>query len=145
MDNIQKSLLDFCLSLLDDSTESDEIDRPLIIALAVLGVTSTGFLGPDRYPSILSAVLKIGRFFVLRTCYENSTTEYPKIDIDNSDDSDDSITSDTSSNDKSLRRLKTMIDRFMIRGSHTPMDWLLDLRAYGMNIARNTTTTGQID
>ena len=131
--------------MLDDSTESDEIDRPLIIALAVLGVTSTGFLGPDRYPSILSAVLKIGRFFVLRTCYENSTTEYPKIDIDNSNDSDDSITSDTNSNNKSLKRLKTIIDRFIIRDSHTPIDWLLNLRVYDINITRNTITTNQID
>ena len=33
----------------------------------------------------------------------------------------------------------------MIRKTHTPIDWLLGLRAYEMNIARNTTTSGQIE
>ena len=108
--------------MLDDFIESDEIDRLLIIALIVLNVISIDFFNLDRYPSILSIVFKIGRFFVLRICYENSIIEYFKIDIDNSDDLDDSITSDISSNDKSLKRLKIMIDRFMIRGFYTPMN-----------------------
>ena len=38
-----------------------------------------------------------------------------------------------------------MVNQFMIRGTHTPMDWLLDLRVYGMNIARNTTSIDQMD
>ena len=33
----------------------------------------------------------------------------------------------------------------MIRGTHTPIDWLLSLRVYRMNIARNTTISGQIE
>ena len=110
-----------------------------------MDITSIGFLNLNRYPSILSTVLKIGRFFVLRICYENFITEYFEIDIDNSNDSNDSITSNTNFNDKSLKRLKIMIDRFMIRGFYTPMNWLFDLRVYGMNIVRNTITTGQID
>ena len=131
--------------MFDDFIESDKIDRLLIIALIVLNIISIDFFNFDQYSSILSIVFKIGRFFVLRTYYENSTIEYFKIDIDNSDDSDDSITLDINSNNKSLKRFKIIIDRFIIRDSHIPIDWLFDLRIYGINIARNTITTGQID
>jgi len=43
-----------------------------------------------------------------------------------------------------LIRLKTLVDRFLIRGTRTPIHWLLDLRAYGLSIARKTTSLGQL-
>ena len=110
-----------------------------------MNITSTDFFDSDRYSLILSIVLKIGRFFVLRICYENSTIEYFKIDIDNLNDSDDLITSNTNFNNKSLKRFKIIIDRFIIRDSHIFIDWLLDLRVYDMDITRNTITINQID
>ena len=33
-----------------------------------------------------------------------------------------------------------MVDKFLIRKTNTPIAWLLDLRAYDINIARNITT-----
>ena len=33
----------------------------------------------------------------------------------------------------------------MIKGTHSPIHWILDLRAYGLKIARNSTSIGQID
>ena len=38
-----------------------------------------------------------------------------------------------------------MMDRFMVRGSHGPMQWMLDLRTYGLKIHYNTTTEGHVD
>ena len=44
-----------------------------------------------------------------------------------------------------LNWVKRMMDRFMVRGSHSPMQWMLDLRTYGMKISFNSTTDGHID
>ena len=79
------TLLEFCISLLNDPTTSDEINYPFIISLAVLGVTSIGFHGPEVYLSKLSAILKASRFLVLRYSYEETTTYSSEIEIDNSD------------------------------------------------------------
>ena len=64
---------------------------------------------------------------------------------DDSEDLDDSDFLELGLGQQPLARLTSMVNQFMIRGTHTPMDWLLDLRAYGMNIARNTTSIGQMD
>lgn len=37
------------------------------------------------------------------------------------------------------------MDRFMVRGSHGPMQWILDLRTYGLKFHYNTTSDGHID
>ena len=143
LDKVQKSLLDFCISLLNNPIETNENDCSLVIALAVLGVTKKGFQGPKTYSSQLSAILKISRFFVLRFSYESSTSSL-NTNID-SDDSKDSEFLGLDLGQQSLDRLTSMVNQFMIRGTHTSMDWLLDLRAYEMNIARNTTSIGQMD
>jgi hypothetical protein len=44
-----------------------------------------------------------------------------------------------------LTWVKRMMDRFMVRGSHSPMQWMLDLRTYGMKIHFNTTADGHVD
>ncbi len=44
-----------------------------------------------------------------------------------------------------LEYVTKMMDRFMVRGSHSPMQWMLDLRTYGLKIHYNTTTEGHID
>ena len=38
-----------------------------------------------------------------------------------------------------------MMDRFMVRGSHSPMQWMLDLRTYGLKIHYNTTSRGHVE
>ncbi|GME30708.1 putative DNA helicase protein, partial [Neofusicoccum parvum] len=43
-----------------------------------------------------------------------------------------------------LELVTKMMDSFMIRGSHSPMQWILDLRTYGMKIHYNTTTKGHV-
>jgi hypothetical protein len=37
-----------------------------------------------------------------------------------------------------------MMDRFMVRGSQSPMQWMLDLRMYGLKIHYNTTAVGHV-
>ena len=72
MDRILKSLLDFYISLLNDLTETDKIQYPFIIAMAVLDIIKKGFYNTNIYPSKISAILKVNRFFVLRYSYENT-------------------------------------------------------------------------
>ena len=123
LDRILKSLLDFCISLLNDPTETDEIQCPFIIAMAVLGVTEKGFHGTDTYPSKMSAILKVSRFFVLRYSYED--TAIADIQIDNENSNSDSDNSDFLElglgQQKPLKRLTSMVDKFFIRGTNTPI------------------------
>ncbi|KAI1663156.1 ATP-dependent DNA helicase Q5 [Pyrenophora tritici-repentis] len=44
-----------------------------------------------------------------------------------------------------LQLVQKMMDRFMVRGSHSPMQWMLDLRTYGLKIHYNTTTRGHVE
>ena len=37
------------------------------------------------------------------------------------------------------------MDRFMVRGSHSPVQWMLDLRTYGLKIHYNTTSRGHVE
>lgn len=40
--------------------------------------------------------------------------------------------------------MTSMMDRFMLKGTHGPMEWMLDLRTYGLTIHYNTTASGHI-
>jgi hypothetical protein len=44
-----------------------------------------------------------------------------------------------------LQFVQEMMDRFMVRGSHGPMQWMLDLRTYGLKIYYNTTSRGYVE
>src|SRR5689334_10691776 len=66
MTAIQKACLDFCVELLNMEIEFTEYESALVCALAVLGVSETGWRGPDTYPPILSAVIKCARFMVVQ-------------------------------------------------------------------------------
>jgi len=123
---LEKALLDFSLLLLDYISSRDEYDLPLIGALAVLGLDRNGFRGLDSYPSILSSILKISRFLVLRYSFEDSTT--PNLDDDDGDDDSstlstpDRLFSGLDLGNGSLDRVKVLVDRFLIRGSNTPIN-----------------------
>ncbi|CAN9275154.1 unnamed protein product [Alternaria alternata] len=66
-------------------------------------------------------------------------------------DSDSAYESDDSSNPPRRRRkgclqfVQEMMDRFMVRGSHGLMQWMLDLRTYGLKIYYNTTSRGHVE
>ncbi|KIV98356.1 uncharacterized protein PV09_09802 [Verruconis gallopava] len=66
MSAIQKACLDFCVELLNMEIEFSEYESALVYALAVLGVSETGWRGPDSYPPILSSVIKCARFMVVQ-------------------------------------------------------------------------------
>jgi hypothetical protein len=44
-----------------------------------------------------------------------------------------------------LQFVQRMIDKFIVRGSYGPMQWMLDLRTYGLKIYYNTTSPGNVE
>lgn len=115
----EEACLEFCVALLDQQVRTNEYESPLICALALLGVSDQGWVGPDRYPSILSAVIKMARFMVVQSAL--GRTDEP-----------------------TLATVQGMVRRFMRRGTFSPFEWMVDLRSYGMKIARTTTVEGSL-
>ncbi|KAL8686415.1 MAG: hypothetical protein Q9218_007122 [Villophora microphyllina] len=148
--------LRFCVCLLDHSVRTKEYESPLIGALAVLGVTEHGFKTPQQYTSLLSSLIKLSRYFVVRAAlygFASSPADAGRSSTSSraSDSSDDSIVSespyDDVENEKSsaLSRLESMSRRLMRRGTHGPIEWMLDLRSYGMKMVFNTTQAGYME
>ena len=158
---VDRLCLEFCIALLDQRALRDEYDSALVRALAVLGADESGWLGADRYPPILSRMIKLARMMVVQQAWNHSSekerVEMPRfpsqvqelLNDDSDRESDDvSVSDDQASIPEEsgcLVRVRDMMNRFMIRGSHSPMQWMLDLRTYGLKIHYNTTSAGHID
>ncbi|KAJ4398868.1 hypothetical protein N0V91_009870 [Didymella pomorum] len=123
LSSIEKACLAFCIALLSQSITRKEYDSPMVCALAVLGVKEDGWKGPEQYPPVLSAVIKVARFMVVQQALELSGP----LDDEDEFDSDSAYESDDSSNPARRQRkgclqfMQEMMDRFMVRGSHSPM------------------------
>jgi hypothetical protein len=146
LSSIQKASLEFCIALLSQKITRKEYDSPSVCALAVLGVKENGRKSPEQYPPVLSAVIKVVRFMVVQQALELSGP----LD-DDEFDSDSAYESNGSNNPPRRRRkgclqfVQEMMYRFMVRGSHGPMQWMLDLRTYGLKIHYNTTSRGHVE
>ncbi|TKA44793.1 hypothetical protein B0A49_13622 [Cryomyces minteri] len=142
---IQKACLEFCIELLNQSITRKEYDSALVCALAVLGVKEDGWKGPEQYPPILSAVIKVARFIVVQQALELSEPfEDEEFNADSGHDSDGSDSPPRPRKKGCLQFVEDMMDRFMVRGSHSPMQWMLDLRTYGLKIHYSTTSRGHV-
>jgi hypothetical protein len=92
----------------------------LVCALAVLGVKEDGWKSPDQYPPVLSAVIKVARFMVVQQALEllepfNNNT------FDNSAYKSDSSQQPQHRPKGYLQFVQEIMDRFIVRGSHSPM------------------------
>jgi hypothetical protein len=148
--SIQKACLRFCIALLDHRITRREYDSPLVCALAVLGIKEDGWKSSEQYPPILSAVIKVARFLLVQQGLELSDADLadPQDSGEETDDFDDSAYNSGPSprHPKGcLQLVKQMMNRFMVRGSHRPMQWIPDLRTYGLKIHYNTTSRGHVD
>lgn len=98
--------------------------------MAVLGVKEDGWKGPNQYPQILSAVIKLALFMAMQRGLELADVEDGE-DMD--DDDDDNDFSDSAYRSAPgpccpghrqkgcLQFVQRIMDRFMVRGSHGPM------------------------
>uniref|UniRef100_A0A093W2K6 Uncharacterized protein n=1 Tax=Talaromyces marneffei PM1 TaxID=1077442 RepID=A0A093W2K6_TALMA len=149
---IQRACLDFCIELLNQRVVHREYDCALVCAMAVLGVRDRGgWRTPEDYPPILSKVIKLARFMVVRKAIELAENEDDAEPASSMQENDwDSAYGGspspraTPSKKGCLQWVTQMMDRFMVRGSQSPMQWMLDLRTYGLKIHYNTTTEGHV-
>ncbi|KAI4192651.1 MAG: hypothetical protein LQ350_008599 [Teloschistes chrysophthalmus] len=142
---LPKACLGFCISLLDEQVKQHEYHSAMVCALAVLGVKKDGWLGADRYPSILSAMIKISRFMVVQDALEAVGPAELEYRSDSSGSIHGRAGSQVDMQKDSLGYIKQAMDQYMVRGSHSPMQWMLDLRTYGLKISYNTTSEGRVD
>jgi hypothetical protein len=102
----------------------------------------------------LSAMIKVARFMVvqqglqLADLIDESNNELNN-ELNDELDNDSAYGSDPR---RQLQRPKgclqlvqQMMDKFMVRGSHGLMQWMLDLRTYGLKIHYNTTSRGHVE
>jgi hypothetical protein len=88
LSRIQKACLRFCIALLNHRITRREYDSPLVCAPAVLSVKEDGWKGPEQYPPILSAMIKIAPFMLVQQGLELSDADLADPQ-DSSDDFDD--------------------------------------------------------
>jgi hypothetical protein len=69
---VERACLDFCMELLNQRITQQEYDSALVYAAAVLGVREGSFRTPKDYPPILSRVIKVARFMVVKKAMELS-------------------------------------------------------------------------
>jgi hypothetical protein len=95
----------FCIALLDHQITRREYDSPFVCALAVLGVKEDGWKGPEQYPPILSAVIKIARFMLVQQGLELSDA-----DLADPQDSSDEFDDDSCSGGETARMQEELKD-----------------------------------
>jgi hypothetical protein len=170
---IDTACLDFCMELLNQRTRVEDYECALICALAVQGRGEAGWRDADSYPPILSRVIKVARFMVVHKAMrldpqagemikilrehrmagtwegESAIDEpgYISAGYSSPPPSSQTILIQFSQNDqgRSFRDwVVLMVDKFMVRGTDSPMQWILDLRTYGLKIHYNSTTPGHV-
>ncbi|CAM1509666.1 Fc.00g034050.m01.CDS01 [Cosmosporella sp. VM-42] len=138
---VDQRCLRLLISLLDHEIPNSPYDSILIGALSVLGLRSSTqnleWLRPHEYTSIYSAIIKFGRLFVLQQSYEecrqilNPGTPEEK---ETAPGLFDAVRSRTT-------RFMTI---FSSETKPTPMDWILETRAYGSTISSTTALVADV-
>lgn len=160
MSELQRACLSFCIELLNQTIHNREYDMALVCALAALGVSPSGgwFRSADTYPSIISAIIKVAHFMIVEYAEQlakpttseqygacSSPCSSPCEFDDSGYESEEMPAQDRRRGRSSFEWVRKMMDGFMVRGCGSPMQWMLDLRSYGMKIAFNTTSAGHVN
>jgi hypothetical protein len=122
---LQNVCLQLCLSLLDHKLHGKLNDSIIVGFLAALGINKerNGLDGAAIYTPKLSGFVKLAQLLVIQHAvieHRAGRVVFPN------------------------ELVAELQDRFMVFGSDTPMNWILNLRAYGKKERDNTTTTGHI-
>jgi superfamily II DNA or RNA helicase len=126
---IDRTMLDFLVSLLDQYLPSNAYDSVLLSALAAMGVRADGgWVQPENYTGYYSAVVKIARMAVVRQAEVEDQEAGETFEIF-------PIVRDK------VRRFMTLTHDGVLP---TPMDWIFDARTYGLKIRFTTAAAGHI-
>jgi len=132
LSRIQKACLNFGLALLNDHIMRKKYDSSLMCALTMLGVKGNGWMNVSNYLLILFVMIKISRFMVIQQGLEMDDSS--RLDSQDSHSSSFSVEEIRIVQSGCLKYVAKMMNRFMIQGSHSLMQWMLDLRTYGLKI-----------
>jgi hypothetical protein len=134
-EQLQQSLdyatLQLCIALLDHFLSDTVYDSIVVVFLAVLGIRDpmsskdqgATFCDSLRYTPYLSAFIKISQLLVIqRAVVAADRGEVPHV----------------------ADMLNVLQERFMVYGSHSPVNWAQKLRSYGKQINQVTTSLGYI-
>ncbi|KAJ5563151.1 hypothetical protein N7461_001912 [Penicillium sp. DV-2018c] len=159
---IDTACLDFCMELLNQRSRAADYESALVCAVAVLGRGETGWRDANSYSPILSRIIKVARFMLVHKAMRLASegVEIIKIlpecgmagtGVGKSASYSDAfqstgagqttwIQSSQSSRTGSFRNwVSGMVNKFMVRGTHSPIQWMLDRRLYGMTTCLNST------
>ncbi|KXX72843.1 hypothetical protein MMYC01_210575 [Madurella mycetomatis] len=158
-DRVDRVCLDLLVALLDHPLLGASYDSVLLSALAALGVRDDGgWLGPEQYTPIYSAVVKVARMLVVRQA-QLETDEAADNSADGADGPDETDASDEADEADEVdearapgpslfRAVRAKVRRFMTtthsEGDPTPMDWVFEARSYRLRIAFTTAAKGLI-
>jgi hypothetical protein len=122
----QTVCLQLCISLLDHKIQGRLTNSITVAFLAVNGINKdrTGFEVAVTATSDISALVKIAQLLVLHFAVHEHQAGRADFLSD---------------------KVAELQDRFMVFGSSSPINWILDLRAYGAVIRNNTTAAGWIE
>ncbi|KAK4158610.1 hypothetical protein QBC43DRAFT_348513 [Cladorrhinum sp. PSN259] len=127
---LDRACLDFLVTLLDQQLPHSSYDSVLLSALAVMGIRQDGgWLRPEEYTSIYSAIIKIARMLVVwQSQLEAEDIGPVKTGV--------------------FVLVREKVTRFMTlvheAGLPTPMDWIFDSRTYGFKVCFTTPSSGQL-
>ena len=162
MNPLEKACMGFCIELLNQRIHNREYDMALVCGMAVLGVAPLqgGFRDPETYPPILSSIIKIAHFMVVQHAEHiarpvEGEGEFSRSGsaCDFEDSGYESQEGNRTYEQRERRRqdhrssydwVCRMMNTFMVRGTGSPAQWLLDLRAYGLKIHYNATAPGHV-
>jgi superfamily II DNA helicase RecQ len=130
---LAEACLVFCLSLLDQRVRSTEYESPLVYALALQSITAAGWRECGRYTKILSAVIKLSQFMVVQAAMIADA------------DAIRCNAHQAAPEGRCLESVTEIMDKFMVRGTKGPMQWMLDLRTYGLKVHFETTSEGEVE
>jgi superfamily II DNA or RNA helicase len=146
MTKLQMACLNFCLELLNQETRNHEFESPLLAALAVLGVSESGWKDASEYTPILSETLKCVRFMIVRKAFETAkgwdgTRRGTRvIDLDGGLDS-----GLDGREDGVISEVTRMVDGFSKHGTSSPLENMVVLRAHGFSIHFDRTAEGRVN
>ena len=131
--DLEKALLDFCLTLLEQTTKQKTSDLVLVRSCAVIGLKDRFAQPPKYFSSVLSQIIKVARMLILqKSCNKDqdasrrlSATDYAKeLGV--------------------LRVVQLRIQHFGYHGTWSALDSFLKLRQYAIKISFSTTADGSV-
>ncbi|KAH7187386.1 hypothetical protein DER44DRAFT_636665, partial [Fusarium oxysporum] len=149
------------MALLDHRLAAGEYRSAIISGLAVMGIRKDGgWMDVLDYTPIYSAVIKIARAMVVYQSYVERQAEVARlkqVKMDEQQREDGSLDEREAQEEAEeeatsmFRIVRKKVQRFMTvtsgnaRAEPTPMDWIYEVRTYGMHIRFNTPAGGTID